>query len=377
MNVPASPDTPPPSSPLASARGAQDPSQGLSAPTPEEREATGRQLLRLQEYAAGFFGVWTLDLGLRHGLFAALSRHSEGLSAEFLARELDLDRMYVSVWCNAAYSEELVEYREGKFFLAPGLQAPLLEPESPVYFGGTAKFLGALRDAWGFLDQHLRDGEHSWWDQFPPELSASQADSSRTFYTRLLRKGFAQVPGLSERLGGSATPLTVVELACGRGAGLVRLAKAFPHARFHGIEGDEGSVKAAQEAIAKEGLSHRVVVEHKTLEKGSFPAADVVLMNIALHEVQDKEGVVRNVVRSLRPKGTFLISEFPFPEWEELPRLRTPAGRVMAGVQYLEGILDDQLLPPVQFMNLLRKAGMREVSSSELAPIHVLVWGTK
>lgn len=345
-------------------------------PTPEEKEATAKQLARLQDYAAGFFATWTLDLGVRKGLFAALAKHPEGLSAEFLARELDLDRLYVTIWCNAAYSVELVEFREGKFFLAEGLKGPLLEPDSPVYFAGTAVFLGALRQVWSYLDQHVSDGERSWWDQFPRELSEAQNDSSRTFYTRLLRKGFAKVPGLLERLQGSA-PLVLVELACGRATGLVRLAKAFPNVRFHGIDGDEESLKAAKELVEKEGLSDHIQLTHAHLEKGGFPAADVVLMNISLHEVQDKEAVVRHVVKCLRPKGTFLISEFPFPEWADLPQLRTPAGRVMAGVQYLEGVLDDQLLAPVQFMNLLRKAGMREVSSAELAPIHVLIWATR
>lgn len=366
---------PPPRAP-SPAPAVQDAVPAPGAPSEAEREATKRQIGRLQDHAAGFFAIWTLDLGVRHGLFASLAKHPEGLSAEFLARELDLDRLYVTVWCNAAYSSELVEYKEGKFFLAEGLKAPLLDPDSPVYFAGTVRFLGALREAWGFLEQHVGDGERSWWDQFAPDLSASQTDSSRTFYTRLLRKGLAMVPGLVARL--SATePTTVVELACGRGAGLVRLARAFPHARFHGVDGDEKSIEAARAAVAEAGLSDRVTVSHGLLEKGPVPAADVVLMNIALHEVQDKEAVVRHVVRALRPRGTFLISEFPFPEWAEMERLRTPAGRVMAGVQYVEAILDDQLLPPVQFMNFLRKAGMREVSSAELAPIHVLVWGTK
>lgn len=351
-------------------------SASADGPSPAEREATQRQLGRLQDFAAGYFAIWTLDLGLKHGLFAALARHPEGISAEFLARELDLDRLYVTVWCNAAYSSELAEFREGKFFLAEGLKAPLLERESPVYFGGTARFLGTLREELTFLHQHLSDGEHAWWDQFAPEVPMTQADSSSTFYTRLLRKGLQQVPGLVERLD-AEPPWTFVELACGRGEGLVRLAKAFPKAKFHGVDGSEESVKAAQELVAREGLTDRVALSHAILEKGPLPAADVVLMNIALHECQDKELVVKQVLKSLRPKGLFLISEFPFPDWAEIERLRTPAGRVMAGVQYLEAILDDQLLPPVHFLNLLRKAGMREVSSAELAPIHVLVWGTR
>jgi SAM-dependent methyltransferase len=365
---------PPADAPAAS--GSTNAPSAAPGPSPEERAATEAQLARLQDYAAGFFGIWTLDLGLKHGLFASLAKHPEGISPEFLAKELDLDRMYVTVWCNAAYSLHLAEHNRGVFTLAPGLQAPLLEPDSPVYFGGTARFLGSLRDQLGFLHAHFADGDHSWWNEFAPEVSETQADSSRTFYTRLLRKGFREVPGLVARLEADP-PAEFVELGCGRAAGLLRIAHAFPKARFHGVDGDEENVKAATEAVAKAGLSDRVAISHAILEKGPLPPADVVLMNISLHETQDKEAVVKLVAKSLRPKGTFLVSEFPFPEWGDLETLRTPAGKVMAGVQYLEAILNDQLLPAAIVLNLLRRAGMRDVSSKPLAPIHVLIWATR
>ncbi len=348
------------------------PSPTPSGPSPEEREATGRQLALLQEQAAGFFAIWTLAIGLEGGYFTALSRHPEGLTDEILTREARADRLYTQTFLRAAYSAGYVEFETGKYRLAPGLEAPLLRPDTPVYFGGTARFLTALSGPLAFFQGHLKDGERSWWDQFPPEVGRTLPESTRTFYTRLLRKGFSAVPGLSERLAGAGD---LVELACGRGEGLVRIAETFPNLRVVGVEGDPTNLKSAQEARERSPARDRISFQEASLEEGPLPPADVVLLNLAFHEIQEKERVLDQIGRALRPGGHLLVSEFPFPDWPELDRLRTPAGKVMAGLQYLEALLDDQLIPSSHVANWLRKKGYRDVGVVELAPIHALVHG--
>ena len=341
-------------------------------PTPEEKQATAEKLALLQDQAAGFFAIWTLELGLEGGFFAALARHPEGIADEFLAREVGADRLYTEAFLKSAYSAGFVDHEAGRYRLSPGLAAPLLEPESPVYFGGTARFLASLSGPLAFLRTHLKDGERSWWDQFPPEVLDRLPGSTGTFYTRLLRKGLASVPGLPQRMGPGAV---FVELACGRGEGLLRLARAFPSVEFIGVDLDEKNLERARAAAEAAGLSSRVRFVQAVLEKGPLPPADIVLMNLLFHEVVEKDSVLSQVRRSLRPGGYLLVSDFPFPDWPEIERLRTPAGRVMSGLQLLEALLDDQLIPPYHVLNWLRKKGFRDVEAVELAPIHVLVHG--
>jgi SAM-dependent methyltransferase len=354
--------------------GAPPDSPPPPGPSPEEREATLRQLGLLQEQAAGFFAIWTLAIGLEGGYFAALGRHPEGLTDESLTRETRSDRLYTQTFLRAAYSAGYLDFETGRYRLVPGLEAPLLRPETPVYFGGTARFLAALSGPLAFFQAHLRDGERSWWDQFPPEVGRTLPDSTRTFYTRLLGKGFPAVPGLSQRLAG---PADLVELACGRGEGLLRIAEAYPSLHVVGVEGDPTNLKAAEEARARSPARDRVAFKQVSLEEGPLPPADVVLLNLAFHEIQEKERVLDQIGRALRPGGHLLVSEFPFPDWPEMEQLRTPAGKVMAGLQYLEALLDDQLIPSSHVANWLRKKGYRDVASVDLAPIHVLVHGRR
>ena len=326
----------------------------------------------LQDQAAGFFAIWTLGIGLEGGYFAALSRHPEGLTDEILSRETRSDRLYTQTFLRAAYSAGFLEFETGRYRLAYGLEAPLLRPDSPVYFGGTARFLSALSGPLAFLQAHLKDGERSWWDRFPPEVGRTLPESTRTFYTRLLRKGFAAVPGLADRL---AAPSEFVELACGRGGGLVRIAEAYPNLKLVGVESDPANLKAAEEARERSPAKDRISFTEASLEEGPLPPADILLLNLAFHEIQEKELVLDQIGRALRPGGHLLVSEFPFPDWPEMDRLRTPGGKVMAGLQYREALLDDQLIPSSHVANWLRKKGYRDVGVVDLAPVHVLVHG--
>jgi len=55
--------------------------------------------------------------------------------------------------------------------------------------------------------------------------------------------------------------------------------------------------------------------------------------------------------------------------------LRTPAGRVMSGIQFFEAQIDDQLLPRAAYDDLLARHGFTDIGSAGLTPMHALTWG--
>ena len=104
------------------------------------------------------------------------------------------------------------------------------------------------------------------------------------------------------------------------------------------------------------------------------PVHDLAIINISLHEARDQARVVAAARRALRPGGTFLVSEFPFPE--HLEACRTLPGQIMSGVQYFEAHIGCQLLPTAHFVALLEAAGFRDVGVIEVTPVHVVIHGT-
>ncbi len=70
----------------------------------ELQAATGKVLASY----AGYMNTWSIELGLRLGLFDAI-RENPGISAGKLAEALNYDPLYTKVWCNATYAGGFIE----------------------------------------------------------------------------------------------------------------------------------------------------------------------------------------------------------------------------------------------------------------------------
>ena len=157
----------------------------------------------------------------------------------------------------------------------------------------------------------------------------------------------------------------MLELACGVGSGMTRLAQAYPASSFVGLDGDAYSLQRAGENFRAAGLSDRLSTIHSTLEDlDAADEYDVTLINVSMHECRDIERVTANIHRALNPGGLFVISDFPFPASHD--GMRTPPARVMSGIQFFEALIDDQLLPTQAFVDLLGRHGFENVGSFDL-----------
>jgi SAM-dependent methyltransferase len=322
--------------------------------------------------ASAFVGFRTVELGLRHGLLAEVAKRHEGVTPDALAQATGLTPFYVEVWCRSAFASDLLESVEPHGYrLATHLQTLLLDVDSPAYMGGAFLVLSQPE----FFDQFsasLRSGKGMWWSDTSPEFIESVSLTGRAFYNRLIPAGLDTVPGLSSRLADGGT---ILELACGAGIGLVRLAQTYPKTSIVGVDGDGFSIARAQETIEAVGLDRIELVESSLEEFDRPEAFDACLINISMHECRDIDTVTENVYRALRSNGMFVISDFPFPETAE--GLRSTPGRFMSGIQFFEALIGDQLLPTSAYEDLLRQHGFRDVDSFEITPLHAVTFGRK
>jgi hypothetical protein len=70
-----------------------------------------------------------------------------------------------------------------------------------------------------------------------------------------------------------------------------------------------------------------------------------------------------------------VISDFPFPDTDAA--LRSVPGRIMAGIQFFEAQIDDQLLPRSAYDDLLTRHGFTDLGSAPIAPVQALTWGRR
>ena len=216
----------------------------------EVQQAVQQQAGKLLSQVAGYVGVRTMDIGLRLGLLEEIARHSHGITAEALAKQKELDPLYVQVWCRSAYASEVLELGEGQTFrLAPYVDRLLLNQDFPGYIGSLPRIM-VQPEIFEQFAEKLPSGQRIWWDQCSPAFIQSVSQTARPFYTRLIPGGLSQIPGLLDRLAQGAR---VLELACGAGVGLMRMAQTYTQSTFVGVDGDAYSLELVAERLRQGG----------------------------------------------------------------------------------------------------------------------------
>ena len=337
-------------------------------PSPEEVQ---QQAAKILAHVAGYASTRTIEIGLRFGLFEAFA--DGPLTSGQLAEAKGIDEMYSMVWCRSAFAAEVLEKdADGRYKLAAHMDKVLLSPDFPGYVAGVPLTL-SQPEMFDSFAAKLQSGERLWWNDCSEAFIKSVSGTGQPFYTRMIPGGFSKIAGLNEKLDAGAR---VLELACGAGVGLVKLAAAYPKSALVGLDGDAYSLGLVKELLAAAGLQDRVSLIESTLEDFDIDGEhDVAFINISMHECRDLDKVTQNVHKALKPEGVFVISDMPFPESDE--ECRTVPARIMSGIQFFEAQIDDQLLPTQAYVDLLTKHGYRNVASFDMTPVHVVIHGQK
>lgn len=156
----------------------------------------------------------------------------------------------------------------------------------------------------------------------------------------------------------------LLDIGAGQGAHVIHYARRFPGAEVVGLEPDEPSIAAAISAIAEADLTDRVTMRADDADDLDADGVyDLVTMNIALHEIggwDEYTNVLDRVRRALRPSGTIVVSEIPYPDTPTEYRSHV-VYKMSAGVQLHEAIVGCGMITQGQLRELLEGAGFDNV----------------
>ena len=329
---------------------------------PELQKRAIGQMQAVAELNVAFVGVAT-------GAIDALAEGPMDLGG--LASAIGGDEAYVRRWLDAAYASLLVE-RVGD---PPWFE---LSDLGRAYASGTPGTLMPFA-VQAVLGAHMaeRAATLTASGERPGESVLAERPSILPLFGPMLEHSFGP---LFERVVSEAVPIfgevdaaggLAIDLGCGNGWYLRKLAKRYPHLRGIGLDGFATNVAQASALAEAEGLGDRLRfsegdIHHFTVDE----PASLIAMNRALHHVwAERDNVFRILREHLAPGGAAVIWE---PVWPADPsELRShPRYRGIAFQNLSEHVQGNHFLRPEEIAEGLEEAGLT-------ATIYRLVEGTE
>lgn len=247
------------------------------------------------------------SIGHRTGLFDTLASFCSA-NSETLAKEAGLSERYVREWLAVMVTSGVVDYDPGTgaYSLPAEHAAFLTRAASPDNIAVTAQFISVAASVEEEMLARFRSGEGLHYHHFERFHEVMAEDSDQLVVGALECHILPIVPGLTERLKHG---IEVVDIGCGGGHALLRLAEAFPESRFLGVDLCADAFAEAQVEAARRGLGNLSFEARDLSGVEMLGQFDLVTAFDAVHDQKDPLGLLTTVRRSLRPDGVFLMQD--------------------------------------------------------------------
>jgi demethylmenaquinone methyltransferase/2-methoxy-6-polyprenyl-1,4-benzoquinol methylase len=171
----------------------------------------------------------------------------------------------------------------------------------------------------------------------------------------------------------------VLDVAIGTGEVAMAICRRHPGLRVVGIDFSPAMLAMGRKKIAARGLARRIGMaagdgRRLPIRSGSV---DAVTISFGIRNIEEKEQVLREFHRVLKPGGQLLIMEFSFPDSKVIGplyrfyfnHLLPPLGNWLSGTDYAYSYLADSVNDfPVdrEFLRMIGQAGFSDLGVRKL-----------
>jgi ubiquinone/menaquinone biosynthesis C-methylase UbiE len=251
-----------------------------------------------------------VSIGHRVGLFDAMRELPPATSDE-IARRAGLNERYVREWLGAMVTGLVVDIDpESNRYLLPPEHAAFLTrgagADNIAVFTQYISLLGSVEDD---IVECFKNGGGVAYATFPRFHAVMAEDSGQSVLSSLETHIVPLVPGLADRL---AAGIHMLDVGCGRGRIVNRLAELYPRSRFTGMDLSSDAVLTAWEEAAEKKLRNVefMVTDLSNFdEKAEDEAFDFVTTFDAIHDQAKPLNVLKGIHRTLRRDGVYLMQD--------------------------------------------------------------------
>ncbi len=250
------------------------------------------------------------SIGHRTGLFDVMSESPQSTSKE-IAAKAGLNERYVREWLGAMVTARVVEVDPATTrFTLPAEHAAFLTraaaADNLAVFTQYVAVLGGVEDD---IVECFRKGGGVPYEKYPRFHAVMAEDSGQSVLSSLEGHILPLVSGLIDRL---TRGIHVLDVGCGRGLIMTRLAELYPKSRFIGMDLSQEAIEFARRAAAAKGLHNIefVVADLSDFdETAKIEAFDFVTTFDAVHDQARPLRVLKGIHRTLKSDGVYLMQD--------------------------------------------------------------------
>ncbi len=251
-----------------------------------------------------------ISLGHRLGLFDTMDTMHFVTSRE-IADKTKLNERYVREWLGAMVTGNVVEYdAAGSVYHLPAEHAAFLTRKAGAdciaVFTQYIGVLGAVEDE---ILECFKNGGGVPYSKFHRFHDVMAEDSGQSVLSSLESHILPLVPGLTEKL---MAGVKMLDVGCGSGRIVNKLASLFPDSQFTGMDLSEEAISKARSEALSNGLKN---VNFITADLSDFhqsaPAEtfDLITTFDAIHDQGKPLNVLMGIYRALKPDGIYLMQD--------------------------------------------------------------------
>ncbi|MGH9390271.1 MAG: class I SAM-dependent methyltransferase [Vicinamibacteria bacterium] len=250
------------------------------------------------------------SIGHRTGLFDALRELSPSTPEEIASRA-GLAGRYVREWLGAMVTGGVIDLdpATGNYRLPPEHAAFLTRAAGADNLAVFAQYVGLL----GIVEDEIVECFHKGggvpYSRFPRFHAVMAEDSGQSVLSALESQVLPLVPGLVDRLTGG---IRMLDVGCGQGRIVTRLAELYPRSRFSGMDLSAEAIEFAREQASQRGLSN---VEFEVRDLSNFDETappedfDFITTFDAVHDQAQPLRVLKGIHRALKRDGIYLMQD--------------------------------------------------------------------
>jgi 2-polyprenyl-3-methyl-5-hydroxy-6-metoxy-1,4-benzoquinol methylase len=312
-----------------------------------------------------------LSIGHRAGLFDVMAELPESTSDQ-ISEAAKLNERYVREWLGTMVTGRVVSYfPEDRTYRLPAEHAAFLTRSSNPNIAKTMQFvplLGAVEDK---ILACFQNGGGVPYSEFPRFHQVMAEESAETVVSALEDSILPLVPGIKDKL---EEGIEVLDVGCGSGWAMVKLAETYPKSRFAGYDFSDEAVNRARCEALKKGLRNVRFEVRDAAAIGEVAKYDLITAFDSIHDQANPGAMLKSIAQALKPDGVFLAQDISGSSFLE-NNYEHPISPFLYTISYMhcmtvslacngEGL--GTMWGEEKAMEMLKEAGFKKVGVSRL-----------